>query len=210
MFGFDIWSSEVKVEYFQSTEPLRRRVFIKNPAPEFELSPEECFELLLPLYGLCDTGYLWHKTLHIHHTELLGSQLTKVGHLLYFSFRQGVLNGINGSYVDDVLRARTQEFRDLCKVTHRRFKTSDDDELLTFSGFNISKIGEEGLAIDQTFYLKNLEQLQLDATYEDFRSMRMKVARMTNTKPDMQFEISQLAQVTQERFDKDTKAHLKD
>ena len=39
--------------------------------------------------------------------------------------------------------------------------------------------------------------------------MRMKVAWMANTRPDMQFEISQLAQVTQERFEKDTKAHLK-
>ena len=66
MFGFDIWSSDVKLAYFQSPEPLRRRVFIKNPAPEFELSPEECFELLLPLDGLCDAVDLWHKTLHTH------------------------------------------------------------------------------------------------------------------------------------------------
>ena len=121
-----------------------------------------------------------------------------------------MLNRINGSYVDDLLGAGTQEFRDLCKVTHRRFETSGNDEIpLTFSGFNISKISEGELAIDQAFYLKNLEQLQLETTYPDFRSMRMKVAWMANTRPDMQFKISQLVQVTQERFDKDAKAHLK-
>ena len=48
-----------------------------------------------------------------------------------------MLNGISGSYVDDLLRAGNQEFHDLCKVTHRRFEMSGDDELpLTFSGFN--------------------------------------------------------------------------
>ena len=106
------------------------------------------------------------------------------------------------------MQVGTEEFRDLCKVTHRRFETSGYDELpLSFSGFNISKFGEERLAIDKAFYSKNLEQLKLDATYTDFRSMRMKVACMANTRPDVQFEISQLAQVNQERFDNDSKAH---
>ena len=51
---FKVWSSDVKLAYFQSTEPLLRRVFITNPAPEFELEPSQCFELLKLLYGLAD------------------------------------------------------------------------------------------------------------------------------------------------------------
>lgn len=39
--------------------------------------------------------------------------------------------------------------------------------------------------------------------------MRMKVAWLANTRPDMQFVIFQLAQVTRELFEKDAKAHLK-
>ena len=57
--GFDIWSSDVKLAYIQSTEPLFRRVFINNPAPQFELGHSECFELLILLYGFCDAGDLW-------------------------------------------------------------------------------------------------------------------------------------------------------
>lgn len=39
--------------------------------------------------------------------------------------------------------------------------------------------------------------------------MRMKIARFSNTRPDMQFEISQLAQIKQLRFDSDAAAHIK-
>ena len=64
--NFDIWSTDVKLTYLQSSKSLERRVFIHNPAPEFELDPHECFELLKPLYGLCDSGDLWHETLQKH------------------------------------------------------------------------------------------------------------------------------------------------
>ena len=51
-FAFDIWSTDVKLAYLQSSAPLKQRVFIHNPAPEFELDLTECFERLKPLYGL--------------------------------------------------------------------------------------------------------------------------------------------------------------
>ena len=39
IFGFKLWSSDVKLAYLQSTETLRRRVFTNKPGPEFELHP---------------------------------------------------------------------------------------------------------------------------------------------------------------------------
>ena len=58
MHCFDVWSTDVKLGYLQSSEPVARRFFVNNPAPEFELHPVECSELLRPLYGLSDAGDL--------------------------------------------------------------------------------------------------------------------------------------------------------
>ena len=137
-FGFDLWSSEVKLAYLQSSEPLTRRVFIKNPAPEFGLQPNECFELLRPLYGLSDAGDLWHQTLHSVLVRDLGLVPTKADPSLYLAYANGELFGLNGSYVDDLLRAGAPSFRDICGATHERFETSGDDiPPFTFAGFNI-------------------------------------------------------------------------
>lgn len=64
IFGFDVWSSDVKLGYLQSTEPFVRRFLIKNIPPGFELTPNERFELLPPLCELSDSGELCHLTLH--------------------------------------------------------------------------------------------------------------------------------------------------
>eukprot|EP00171_Calliarthron_tuberculosum_P004009 IDg4009t1 len=70
----------------------------------------------------------------------------------------------------------------------------------TFSGFSLSK-GDDGCVLqDQHFYLKKLEVLPLGASFTAFRSMRMKLAWLANTRPDCLFDISQLAQVTEDRF----------
>ena len=103
--NFDVWSSDVKLEYLQSAEPLTRRVFINNPAPEFQLDPDKCFELLKPLYGISDAGDFWHMTLNKYLINELCLMPNKNYPSLYFSFRRRELIGINGSYVDDLLRA---------------------------------------------------------------------------------------------------------
>ena len=41
MKGLCIWVVDVKLAYLQSDKPLIRKIFIINPSPEFELSPEE-------------------------------------------------------------------------------------------------------------------------------------------------------------------------
>ena len=70
----------------------------------------------------------------------------------------------------------------------------------TFSGFSLVCDGDGKLVQNQHFYLKKLERLPIHASSTEFRSMRMRLAWLANTKPDCQFENSQLAQVTEERF----------
>ena len=63
-------------------------------------------------------------------------------------------------------------------------------------------------AIDQLFYLKKLEELDPSSSFNDFRSMRMRLAWLANTRPDLQFEISQIAQITGQRFSENAPAHV--
>lgn len=55
IFGFRIWSQDVKQAYLQSAEILTRKVYLK-PSKEFNLSDKEVLELLKPLYGLAGSG----------------------------------------------------------------------------------------------------------------------------------------------------------
>ncbi len=112
--------------------------------------------------------------------------------------------------MDDLVRSGDAEFRKLCHKTHERFETSGDESLpVTFAGFNLSRSDEGHLSMDQTFYIKRLEELDPSSPFSDFRSMRMRLAWLANTRPDLLFEISQLAQITLERFKESARAHWK-
>lgn len=71
-FGFDVWTSDVTQAYLKSSKPLSRDSFIKNPIEEFELDASQCLKLIKPLYGLCESGDLWHKTIDHHYRVDLG------------------------------------------------------------------------------------------------------------------------------------------
>ena len=112
--------------------------------------------------------------------------------------------------MDDLLRAGDEEFKELCKRMHENFGTSGDKEPpLTFAGSKITKHHNGTFSIDQTFYLRQLEELDAAAKFTEFRSMRMKVAWLANTRPDLQFEISQMTQVAMDRFSEDAATLIK-
>lgn len=81
--GSDIWTSDVRIAYLQSAKPLLRDFYIERPVPEFELQPEQFLKLLKSLYGLCDLGDLWFKTLGNHHRLDLGMTPLKSDPTLY-------------------------------------------------------------------------------------------------------------------------------
>eukprot|EP00171_Calliarthron_tuberculosum_P022290 IDg22290t1 len=108
--GFDIWTSDVRHAYLQSEEPLSRDLFLVNPAPEFEIPADKCLQLLKPLYGLCDSGDLWHKTIDKHHRTDLNMQPFRSDPALYKLVVDGKLIGLSGGYVDDLLRTGSSDF----------------------------------------------------------------------------------------------------
>ena len=89
--GFDMWSPDVRPAYLQSAEPLSRELFITKPAPEFELQPQQCLKLLKPVYGLCDSGDLRHKTPDEHHRHDLDMTPFRSDPALYKILSHGLL-----------------------------------------------------------------------------------------------------------------------
>ena len=74
------------------------------------------------------------------------------GPCMYLSLKNEKLIGINGAYVDDLLRCGSPVFEDLCKVTYDRFKTNGTEELpLTSAGLNMRSRQDDELGIDQVF-----------------------------------------------------------
>ena len=101
--GLRVWSIDVKLAFLQSTEPLHRRIFIRNPAEESRFEPEQCFELLRPIYGLADAGDLCHVTMDKHLIDDLQMEQSKSDPSLYFHFDSDKLIGVKGTYVDYLL-----------------------------------------------------------------------------------------------------------
>lgn len=93
--GFDNLTSDVHQAYLKSAERLSREIFITKPVPEFELPPDQCLKLHKPLYGPCDSGGLWHKTLDEHHRNEMGMSPFCADPALYKLMADGLLVGLN-------------------------------------------------------------------------------------------------------------------
>ena len=129
LYGFDVWTADVRQAYLQSSEALIRDVFIKDPVREFELYPTQCLKLLRPLYGLCESRVLWHASLDAHHRNDLRMRPLLIESALYAFIVDGHLKGLSGTYVDDPIRAGDKEFKKLSNATAEKFDMADEEHL---------------------------------------------------------------------------------
>ena len=60
---------------------------------------------------------------------------------------------------------------------------------------------QELLHINQDFYVSKIEQIPIEADLSKSTSMRMKLAWIASPRPDLVFELSQIAQVTRTMFE---------
>ena len=121
---------------------------------------------------------------------------------LYTYKINGLFKGLSGSYVDDRIRAGDQDFWKMSKRTCERLEMADNGSPpCTFNGFRLELGESSSLSTDQHSYVKGTLPLRLDARFSDFASLRMKLAWLTHTHSDCSCEVSQMAQVTRERFD---------
>ena len=142
--GFRTWNSDVTQAYLQSSEPRIRDIFISRPVPEFELEPHQCLKLLTPLYGLYESGDLWHKNLDDRQKNDMGVRLLSFDPTLYVLMREGLLSGLSGTYVHEMMRAREEQFQKIAQATSQHFQIAEDSYLAYgFGGFVLLK--DEGV-----------------------------------------------------------------
>lgn len=79
----------------------------------------------------------------------------------------------------------------------------DDEEnkSCAFNGFSFERKTDNHLGINHNLYLKRIEEVPQDVSFEQFISIRILLAWMANTRPDFQLDILQLAPVTEDRFE---------
>ena len=128
---------------------------------------------------------------------------------LYCYFEDDQLILINWSYVDDLLRAGTDEWQTHSDATHERFETIGKQQVpFTFAGMHITE-SDNMYHRDQDLYMNKIEQIPYNAEFSKFASMRMRLAWLVNTRPNVVLEISLIAQVIRAMYEKHMSTHCK-
>lgn len=83
ILDFGSWSSDVKQAYLQYTNTFDHALYITNILREFYLDPKECWLILRPLYGLCDSGDLLSETMDEIFQNDVRLRLTRLDPTLY-------------------------------------------------------------------------------------------------------------------------------
>nr|AHF58602.1 polyprotein [Chondrus crispus] len=199
---FKIWSHDITQAYLQSEFPLKREVYLRPP-PELKLAKDRVLKLIKPLYGLSESGDYWGSTSSRHHTLDLGMRQTCGDLSLYYRRKGGKLIGLSGVRVDDTLQCGDQHFWEETKRTMDMFKSTERvQQNINFCGIHVD-VNEgpgSGFVMSQRDYVIKLTPLVTHADYSQFRSMRAKLAWLTNTRPDIACAVAKLTQVREGEF----------
>lgn len=199
IFGFDLWSMDVRQAYLQAATPLLRDVYVEPPRDVLNLNQGELLKLLKPLYGLSDAGDYWAKTLSSFHTQHLRMRQATGDFSLFMRHVAGKLVGMSATHVDDLLCVGTSEFtKDMQSHLHERFEMSNADQApLTFTGIEVTS---KPYGLRQRSYIRRLTALPQQARFDDFRSQRARLSWVVHTRPDIACVISMASQVTKHTF----------
>jgi hypothetical protein len=208
VFGFRHFSTDVMQAYLQSASKLMRDVFIETSQEKFELGLDHVLQLLKPLYGMPDSGDYWGKTFSSHLKYNLGLTTT-CGDPASFKSISSQLSGLCATYVDASLHSGNREYQLSSEQTMNKFACREHQwDNVTFAGMEIASEGEQGFAIHQKAYIPSLATIHPGSTFKQYRSLRAKLAWLTNSRPDIFCAINQAAQVTEYMFNADTSGRI--
>ena len=199
ILGFEVWSTDVDQAYLQSASQLQRDIFIK---PDWlELGPNEFLQLLLPLYGLSESGDYWYETLTRYTVDECRFQQSSVDLAMFFRRIGKKLMAMSGHYVDDVLSCAPPERRvEVEGMLSRRFQTKPAKDLpCEFLGMLLSRT-RESFRASMPGYIKRLTILEKECSFESFSSVRAKLMWVANCRPDISALVSIIGSVTARTF----------
>jgi Reverse transcriptase (RNA-dependent DNA polymerase) len=166
-----------------------------------ELRRGELLQLMLPLYGLSETGDYWSETLTSHSLDDVNFEQS-AAELSRFFKRQGrKLCGLSANYVDDLLRAAPASERVAMERTLReRFYCKKASNLPTeFLGVNL-RMTRSGFVADMMGYIARLGLILDGADYAKYASMRAMLLWVAHVRPDLSAFASIVASVTKATF----------
>ena len=214
MFGFAMYTRDIVKAFIQSKTVLRRPVFVRAPQ-EMNLAKRAVLKVIKPLYGMPESPIHWFRTFLQHHTIKMSMCKVPMDPCLLYTEDFGVLQGLLGMQVDDILFGGTKSF--LEREEHfagdfpNKGRKKISEEFVRFNGIEILRC-EAGYQLSQVSYVKDIPMIPKDddLSFEDFRSIRAKYAYLAySTMPDILVIVSKLSQVTNDIYESDRKSCLK-
>jgi hypothetical protein len=197
-------TTDVQQAYLQSAESLQKEIFLRTDA--LELGSNEFLQLVLPLYGLSESGDYWGETLTAHHLTGIQFEQSAIDLSLFFKRIGRRLVGLSGTYVDDLLRAAHPEVREFLEDTIRKdFDCKESKSITTgrpaqtFLGLDIARTND-GFYASMQKYIGRLAELAPTASFEEYRRLRAQLLWVCNARPDICAFLSFCSSITPGTF----------
>lgn len=154
-------------------------------------------KLIRPWYGICDFGDYWLTTFKTHMTEDL--KLSPIpSNKAVFVLNTAACSGVSGTLVDDVISCRDQIFCNLTERTNMQFEAKDK----VFPHFEFRQVTiektEYGNVAHRNTYAETLMELSLNSTFDQYRTLRHKLASLSSSRPDVWATSSMASQAMKE------------
>ena len=200
IFDLSIYTRDISQAYTQSNSKLARDVYIHAPF-EMNLPRDTVLKVILPLYGVPESGNHWFKTYHTHHTKRLGMSSSTFDECLLF---RNDVSAIVGLQTDDSLIAASSEFmkieaRELeaAKLIAKPCEKLNNENSLNFNGFDI-ELQDTDILITQKRQTEKIKLLTKEFSKDEYISQRARGAYIASiSQPKASFSLSYAAQITE-------------
>ena len=202
---FRLFSHDVTQAYLQSEDSFSRDLYLVPSAKDrkyFGIDEYKVLKLEKPLYGTCDAGDYWNKTITNHTKNDLKMKSTKGDPSLFYKLDDNMqLEGVMGIYVDDEVLAGTNSFEKLTEKTLSTFESSPRIyRNFEFFGIECRQTVDGVCSLSQKQYITKIAPLPLDASFAQFRSARACLSWITHTRPDIAYIVNWCAQKTETQW----------